>query len=174
MAARSSVWLSTGVAGVTTTSPGMWVYQASSDWLCWAADERHMPIGWRTTSGTRAWPPNMKRALAAWLTSSSTAQSAKSAKRISTTGRVPIIAAPTAAPMMQASEIGVSTTRAAPNSSISPLYCPNTPPRPEVLAERPDRGIMAHFRRHRSEPGFEVALLSHDVLELGCRCPAHR
>jgi Dehydrogenase E1 component len=31
-----------------------------------------------------------------------------------------IIAAPTAAPMMHASEIGVSTTRAGPNSSISP------------------------------------------------------
>ena len=37
-----------------------------------------MPIGSRTTSGTRPCPPNMKRALAAWLTSSSTAHSAKS------------------------------------------------------------------------------------------------
>ena len=53
-----------------------------------------MPIGSRTTIGTRICPPNMKRALAAWLTSSSTAQSAKSENRISTTGRVPVIARP--------------------------------------------------------------------------------
>jgi hypothetical protein len=50
------------------------------------------------------------------------AQSAKSEKRNSTIGRVPIIAAPTAAPMMQASEIGASETRSGPNSSTNPLY----------------------------------------------------
>jgi hypothetical protein len=59
MAAASSAWLSWGVAGQTTTRPGTWAYHASSDWECWAAEERHMPIGWRTVSGTRAWPPNM-------------------------------------------------------------------------------------------------------------------
>ena len=30
-----------------------------------------MPIGMRITSGTRPWPPNMKRFFAAWLTISS-------------------------------------------------------------------------------------------------------
>jgi hypothetical protein len=68
--------------------------------------------------------------LAAWLTSSSTAQRAKSENRISTIGRVPIMAAPTAAPMMQASEMGASEIRSGPNSSTRPLYWPKTPPRP--------------------------------------------
>ncbi len=72
----------------------------------------------------------MKRALATWFTSSSVAQRAKSAKRISTTGRVPAMAAPKAAPMIAASDMGASLTRAAPNSSRNPLYCPKTPPRP--------------------------------------------
>src|ERR1700678_2670696 len=44
----------------------------------------------------------------------------KSPNMISTTGRSPVIAAPTATPVKPASEIGVSTTRAAPNSSTSP------------------------------------------------------
>jgi hypothetical protein len=109
----------------------MWAYQASSDWECWAAEERHMPIGSRATSGTRPWPPNMKRALAAWLTSSSMAQSAKSENRISTTGRVPQSAAPTAAPMIPASEIGASTIRSGPKRSTMPRYWSNTPPRPK-------------------------------------------
>src|SRR6266852_9076424 len=44
----------------------------------------------------------------------------KSPNVISTTGRRPVIAAPTATPVNPASEIGVSTTRLAPNSSTSP------------------------------------------------------
>src|SRR5579863_4741198 len=39
---------------------------------------------------------------------------------ISTTGRSPVIAAPTAMPVNPASEIGVSLTRSFPNSSTSP------------------------------------------------------
>src|SRR6202049_1455230 len=39
---------------------------------------------------------------------------------ISTTGRNPVIAAPTPIPVKPASEIGVSSTRSAPNSSTSP------------------------------------------------------
>src|SRR5216684_3054361 len=39
---------------------------------------------------------------------------------ISTTGRNPVIAAPTPIPVNPASEIGVSITRSAPNSSTSP------------------------------------------------------
>ena len=37
---------------------------------------------------------------------------------------------PTAAPMMVDSEIGVSITRAAPNSPFNPLYCWKIPPVP--------------------------------------------
>src|SRR6202167_4562838 len=44
----------------------------------------------------------------------------KSPNMMSTTGRSPVIAAPTATPVKPASEIGVSPTRAAPNSSTSP------------------------------------------------------
>ncbi len=89
-----------------------------------------MPMGSRITMGTLDCPPNMNRALAAWFTSSSTAQRAKSEKRISTTGREPARAAPTPTPMIAASEIGASETRSGPNSSTSPRYCPKTPPRP--------------------------------------------
>src|SRR5579859_5694075 len=44
----------------------------------------------------------------------------KSPNMISTTGRKPAMAAPTPIPVNPASEIGVSTTRSAPNSSTSP------------------------------------------------------
>ncbi len=50
------------------------------------------------------------------------AQRAKSAKRISTIGRVPAIAAPTAAPIIAASEIGVEQIRSTPNSVSKPAY----------------------------------------------------
>src|SRR5579872_2607895 len=39
---------------------------------------------------------------------------------MSTTGRIPVIAAPTASPVIPASEIGESRTRSGPNSSTSP------------------------------------------------------
>src|ERR1035438_7521359 len=44
----------------------------------------------------------------------------KSPNMMSTTGRRPVMAAPTATPVNPASEIGVSTTRFAPNSSTKP------------------------------------------------------
>src|SRR6266446_697117 len=44
----------------------------------------------------------------------------KSPNMMSTTGRKPVIAAPTATPVNPASEIGVSTTRRVPNSATSP------------------------------------------------------
>src|SRR5947209_460099 len=44
----------------------------------------------------------------------------KSPNMISTTGRRPVIAAPTPIPVKPASEIGVSSTRSRPNSSTSP------------------------------------------------------
>ena len=125
-----------------------------------------MPIGWRATIGTRVWPPNMKRALAAWLTSSSTAQSAKSEKRISTTGRVPIIAAPTAAPMMQASEIGVSTMRSGPKLVDQALILAEDAAASEILAKRPDGGVRAHGLGEGQAAGFEISEFSHGRLAL--------
>src|SRR5271165_6340921 len=44
----------------------------------------------------------------------------KSPNMMSTTGRIPVIAAPTASPVKPASEIGVSSTRCLPNSSKRP------------------------------------------------------
>src|SRR6266567_2367299 len=44
----------------------------------------------------------------------------KSPNMMSTTGRSPVMAAPTPTPVKPASEIGVSTTRSAPNSSTRP------------------------------------------------------
>ncbi len=102
--------------------------QFSITWLCCAAEPRSSPCGIRTTRLARACPPNMYRAFATWFTSSSIAGMTKSAMRISMTGRVPTSAAPSPAPMIVASAIGVLTTRAGPNSASSPWYWPNTPP----------------------------------------------
>src|SRR6202162_4264212 len=44
----------------------------------------------------------------------------KSPNMMSTTGRIPVIAAPTPTPVKPASEMGVSITRCAPNSSTKP------------------------------------------------------
>src|SRR3954447_9589118 len=45
----------------------------------------------------------------------------KSPNMMSTTGRIPVIAAPSARPVMPGSEMGVSSTRSGPNSCTSPL-----------------------------------------------------
>ncbi len=105
---------SAGVAGTTTFSPGMWASQASRVWE-WVAPEPIPPkTAVRRVSGTESSPPDMKRALAAWLTSWSRAMLMKSMIMSSATGRMPAVAAPTAAPTMAASEIGVSRTRSVP------------------------------------------------------------
>src|SRR5437763_1365983 len=44
----------------------------------------------------------------------------KSPNMMSTTGRIPVIAAPSASPVIPGSEIGESITRSGPNSSTSP------------------------------------------------------
>ena len=75
-----------------------------------------------------SWPPDMKCALAAWLTSWSSASVTKSTNMISTTGRAPDCAAPTAMPQIAASLMGVLRTRSGPNSSASPAVAPHGPP----------------------------------------------
>ena len=74
----------------------------------------------RSTIGTVSWPPDMKCAFAAWLTSWSSASVMKSMNMISSTGRRPDWAAPIATPAIAASLIGVLSTRSRPNSSASP------------------------------------------------------
>src|SRR5579883_1386214 len=52
----------------------------------------------------------------------------KSPNMMSTTGLIPVIAAPTAIPVNPGSEIGVSRTRSGPNSSTSPVSTLKTVP----------------------------------------------
>jgi hypothetical protein len=52
----------------------------------------------------------------------------KSENCISATGRIPHRAAPTAAPMIASSAIGVSRIRSAPNRSSIPVVTPKAPP----------------------------------------------
>src|SRR6266508_10644 len=82
----------------------------------------------RITIGTRALPPNMYRSFAPWLKIWSMQTPKKSTNISSATGRSPVAAAPTAAPMYPDSEIGVSSTRSRPNCCTSPLVTPRTPP----------------------------------------------
>ena len=119
---------SAAVAGRTTFSPGTWANQASRDCECCAAAPVPEPDGARSTMGTLAAPPSMKWILAAWLTIWSIAWLVKSENWISTTGRIPHIAAPTAAPTIPSSEIGVSRIRSGPNFSSIPLVTPKAPP----------------------------------------------
>src|SRR5213076_1273034 len=70
----------------------------------------------------------MYRCFAAWLTICSSESVRKSSYMISTTGRIPCIAAPIPAPTIAISEIGVLRTRSPPNSSKRPCVTPIEPP----------------------------------------------
>ena len=114
--------------GIATLSPGVCASHASRLWLCWAPAPRPAPEATVMTSGTRTSPPNMNFILAAWFTTWSRQTARKSMNMMSTTGRSPREAAPTPAPTIAASEIGVSIIRRAPNSLSSPSYMWKTPP----------------------------------------------
>ena len=105
---------SAAVAGMTTLRPGTWANHASRLWECWAAAPVPEPSGARSTMGTDMAPPSMKWIFAAWLTIWSIAWLVKSENWISTIGRIPASAAPTAAPTIPSSEIGVSRIRSGP------------------------------------------------------------
>ena len=105
---------------MTTFRPGTCVSQLSRLCECCAAPRWPAPPCVRSTSGTVSWPPDMKCAFAAALTSWSSASVMKSTNMISSTGRMPDCAAPIATPVIAASLIGVLITRAVPNSSASP------------------------------------------------------
>ena len=65
---------------------------------------------------------------------------------MSTTGRRPVIAAPTPRPVKPGSEIGVSMMRSLPNSSTSPFSTLNGGARlGDVLAEQDDPRVAAHL-----------------------------
>ncbi len=65
---------------------------------------------------------------ATWLTICSNAGYANASNCISTTGRMPFIAMPTASPTMPDSASGVSKQRSSPNSAVSPSVIRKTPP----------------------------------------------
>ena len=89
--------------------------------------------GARITIGTAIVPPDMYRILAALLTIWSMARNRKSPYWTSTIGRIPIIAAPTAAPKNPSSAIGVLSIRSG-NSSSRPSVTVNAPPHPPATA----------------------------------------
>src|SRR5262245_42999770 len=101
---------------------------ASSCCACCAPGDQPAPPWVRIVSGTFSWPPDMKRCFAAWLTICSSESVRKSSYMISTTGRMPAIAAPMPAPTIAISEIGVLRMRSGPNSSSSPCVTPIEPP----------------------------------------------
>ena len=74
--------------------------------------------------------------LAAWLMISPTASSAKSANMKSTTGRVPVMAAPHASPVKPRSQIGVSRSRRGPYRANSPSVDLKLPPRWPIPSPR--------------------------------------
>ena len=71
------------------------------------------------------------------------------------------MAAPNAAPMIQASEIGASDIRSGPNSSCRPLYWPNTPPRPKIFPHAPDILVSSHGFDNRLFGSFHIAHFRH-------------
>src|SRR4051812_2918022 len=119
---------SVGVEAKTTLRPGTCTSHASSCWACCAPGDQPAPPCVRMVSGTLSCPPDMYRCLAAWFTICSIESVRKSSYMISTTGRMPCIAAPMPAPTIAISEIGVLRTRSAPNSSSSPWVTPIEPP----------------------------------------------
>ena len=127
IAARSNPYVSAGVDGMTTVSPGMCASSASRLCECWLPEERPAPNWVRTVSAISAAPPVMNGSFAAWLSSWSRHTPRKSRYISSTTGRMPAIAAPTPRPMIALSEIGVSRTRS-PKRSCRPRVSPKTLP----------------------------------------------
>src|SRR5215471_5693630 len=101
----------------------------------------------------------------------------KSPNMMSTTGRKPVIAAPTPIPLNPASEIGVSRTRSAPNSSTSPERTLNGVPAsatssPKMQTRESRRISSARASRTAcanvsSRSGINVLI---DLIDAGIRC----
>ena len=81
----------------------------------------------------------------------------KSMNCISTTGRMPIIAAPIAAPTMADSEIGVSMIRSGPKRSSMPAVSPEgAAVDADVLADQEDALVLLHLLAHGLADRFDV------------------
>src|SRR5579862_3984290 len=101
----------------------------------------------------------------------------KSPNMMSTTGRRPVMAAPTPMPVKPASEIGVSSTRSAPNSSTSPERTLNGVPAsatssPKIQTRESRRISSARASRTAcanvsSRSGIDVL---GDLINAGIRC----
>jgi len=106
-------------------------------------------------AGTVTWPPVMYRYLASWFAIWSKHTPAKSANISSATGLSPRIDAPIAAPMIACSEIGVSSTRSPPNSSISPAVSLKAPP--AAAMSSPSRNTLASAARASAMPSLTAS-----------------
>ena len=101
----------------------------------------------RITIGTLMVPPDMYRSLAALLMIWSIARKRKSPYWTSTIGRIPMMAAPTAAPKKPSSAIGVLSIRSG-NSFSRPSVTVNAPPHPPGTAMSSPRQKTAGSRAH--------------------------
>ena len=81
---------------------------------------------------------------------------------ISTTGRIPCMAAPMPAPAMAISEIGVLRTRSGPNSSSIPCVTPIEPPISAMSSPMMKTSSSLRIALgKRVADGFAVAQLRH-------------
>src|SRR5215471_1581978 len=87
---------------------------------------------------------------------------------MSTIGRIPVIAAPTAIPVNPASEIGVSSTRSFPNSSTSPVRTLNTVPASAMssphMKTRESRRISSAIASRTASPNVSSRVAGIDIL----------
>src|SRR6266567_1071424 len=92
----------------------------------------------------------------------------KSPNMISTTGRMPVIAAPTAIPVKPASEIGVSSTRSLPNSSTRPVRTLKTVPASAIsspqMKTRGSRRISSASASRTASPKVSSRVSGIDIL----------
>src|SRR5262245_18137626 len=92
----------------------------------------------------------------------------KSPNMMSTTGRIPVIAAPTAIPVNPASDIGVSNTRSVPNSSTSPVRTLNTVPASAMsspqMKTRESRRISSAIASRTASPNVSSRVSGINVL----------
>ncbi len=80
---------------------------------------------------------------------------------ISATGRMPIMAAPTAAPTIAVSAIGVSMTRSSPNSSMQAVgHLEGAAVDADVLAEEEDPVVAGHLLADSLADGVHVGRLA--------------
>src|SRR5690606_35143431 len=116
-----SPFASYGFDGTITFNPGQLAYQLSKAWECVAANCPAEAVGPLNTIGIFNYPPDICRIFTALFIIWSIPTNAKLKVINSIIGLLPFIAEPTPIPKKPNSEIGVSITLSAPNSSSIPL-----------------------------------------------------